>query len=120
MDIAHCKHEAQGNILLWDKALLNVNEAVIDDDIDPSSFCQYTETFFIIPQKVSFSNGKRLCSIHGGTIAAPNSNAKNEEMVDILKKHKSACVEKKNYRFASKHKGKAAWLGIHRFKNDLQ
>ena len=67
VDIANCEYKVQGNVVAWDKPLLDVNDAIIIDVEDSTVFCQDTETFFIIPEKMSFSYGKTICSIYGFT-----------------------------------------------------
>lgn len=106
-EIAQCKDNgAKGNVVAWEKANLKAHNVVLKDLKDASSLCFEHHNFVIFPQKVIYSQAKRVCAIHGGKLALPKSEEENAKIMEIVLKHKKKCIEGKNL-----ENKKAVWIG---------
>ena len=75
-------------------------------------FCEQQPMLFIIPQKNAFKKAKTLCEIHGGSLVIPESDDDQDEIFNILSRHRTACLDKTD----TLNKGKAIWLGMERIQ----
>ena len=74
--------------------------------------CITRRNFVIFPDLVLFSKALETCRIHGGNVAVPKSNMENSLMIDIVKKHKKACITEETTKT-----GMLTWIGAKRSNN---
>ena len=113
--MAKCRVSLQGNVTRWDISELNINEAQVVNVLNNTLFCQPERNLVIFPERMSLSMAKRLCTVHGGKIATPTTQTENDELIKIVKKHQTTCIntvgtEKRNW-------GKLVWLGLKRINS---
>ena len=108
--LADCQENTKGNIISWQENKLTFNKlsTVLVDDVN--SFCKKDHVFIIVPELRSLLNGKSFCEIHGGEVAVPKSEEENNEMLNILYKHRERC--KGNIIFDGEKSKVAVWLGL--------
>ena len=100
----------RGNLIKWDRSNFKIAGVGVEDVEDPKTFCRETHNYIIFPEKLSLFDATTTCSKHGASIVAPQSSEENEEVVQILAKHESKCVERRN--FVANNKGQGIWLGL--------
>ena len=69
--MAQCVNWDAGELVPWKKSNINVHNAKVHDLQDGSIFCKDQTRFVIFPEKVTFENAKKTCTIHGGNVAVP-------------------------------------------------
>lgn len=106
MKMATCKTWLKGNIVSWERSNLILNNIVLTDLFDPPNLCLKHHQYVIFPEKVPYPEAKGICEIHGGSLAVPKSEEENNQIINIVFKHKKTCIEKENL-----SDGNAVWIG---------
>ena len=112
-NISKCKDLKSGNIVSWEKDKYLINEAILNDNIDPQIFCKHLPEFALFPQIETLENAKTVCAAHGGRIVSPQNVAENNQIMNILTNHGSHCLSMES----ALQKGRAIWLGFERLNN---
>ena len=111
-DMASCKSLMKGDILSWDKASWTTKNVQIQDISDPSGLCSIKSRYFVIPQKLRYSDATEICEIHGGHLAIPQSEEDTTFILDMFKKRKETCQDYKNLK-----NGNVMWIGAKKSNN---
>ena len=114
-NMSECHLFLKGNVKAWDVDNLNINKALVRDDIKPNEFCNSKKRLLIFPKRQPFHKAKEACTIHGGKIVTPNTEEENEDVIQIVKKHSQNCVEPGNTQ--KRNWGNLVWLGLKRIKS---
>ena len=104
--MAQCKDWIRGNAVSWEKANLKAHNVIVKDMEDASSLCSKRHRLVIFPQKVTWSEAKEVCAIHGGKLALPTSEKEDIRIIQIMLKHKNKCHER-----GKPQSGQAVWIG---------
>ena len=105
-DLALCKSWLEGNIVSWDISTMIVHNVTLIKLSKPNTLCSNSPQYAIFPQKVRYPEAKAICKIHGGELVVPKSEQENNKVMNIVLKHKGACIEKGNL-----SDGNAVWIG---------
>ena len=108
--LANCSSNTKGDVVAWEKQRFVINKADVREINNNALFCEPQNTFAIFPQRTAYLNSKNLCEIHGGKLVVPTSDADQKKILNILSRHKRACIDTQNELL----KGKAIWLGMER------
>ena len=108
--LAKCNQLSRGNILPWEKKWIKTHGAKIKDAVDFNAFCRDEERYLVFPKRQPLSIAKTLCSAHGGQLVTPRSLEENENIIDLLRKHETTCMEQQPTNPANS--GIILWLGL--------
>ena len=106
--LADCSSSIRGDVIAWKKKKFTINEATVTDLKSISLLCEKKKTLVIFPEKTSYGGAKSLCDIHGGRLVTPYSKNEEDEILDVLEKHKESCLAPAN----NLQDGKVVWLGM--------
>ena len=112
--LSKCQSSIRGNVITWKENNFKMNKVDIIDVTDPSFFCKKRKQLVVFPQQKSFQRAKSLCSIHGGVLAVPESKEEEDEIFNIVNRHKKLCLVAENHL----QDGKAVWLGMEKLNRN--
>ena len=114
--IGRCQKVVDGNILAWKREPFKNHNVHIDINFAMDNFCKEEDKYLVFPKRVTLHMAKNFCHAHGGQLAAPQSPNENNDIMNILDKHKNVCDE--NEPENPDNFGKVAWLGFERQKSE--
>ena len=109
--LSDCSSAMKGDIIAWHKNNFTINEADVKDLESSTQLCEKNKKLVIFPEKTSFDGAKALCDVHGGSLAVPYSAEEEKGILEILQKHKDACLNPDN----NLQEGKSVWLGMEKY-----
>ena len=115
MDIANCKNTYRGNAVAWEKRRFLFKNVLVKDIVDETYFCKKNKRFFIFPQRHPLISALDICSTHGGTLVAPESDDENRSVREIVSKHRRKCSTKFLTRTEN---GMGIWLGLDKISSN--
>ena len=111
LDLAQCSNTMRGDVVGWEIERFQIFGANVRNiDNAENHFCQRDPMFVIFPQRQPLNIARTLCATHGGKIITPKSSKENSEVMNILKKHSTTCLEDNVPHVANRDM--AAWLGL--------
>ena len=105
-DMGRCKGLPQGNVVSWNESSWIQNAISKKYIVEVSDFCSEKSKYFIFPEKVRYPEARKLCEIHGGSLALPRSDNEEKEILDIVSKHQDTCLGADSF-----DKESAIWIG---------
>ena len=109
-EIAHCKKLLQGNIVSWKESDWILNSVSKTNSVEVSDFCIRKPEYFIFPEKVRYPEARKICEVHGGSLALPRSEDESKDILDVVFEHKKTCIGNK-----ISPEDPAIWIGAKRF-----
>ena len=108
--MANCSKVIRGNIIPWEDNNFIFNEVEVNRNEKNSVFCAEDKKLFIFPERRSFEDAKTMCNVFGGQLVVPESAGEEEDILNVLRIHRSSCLDSSN----SFQDDKAVWLGMER------
>ena len=109
-ELAACHLFLKGNVISWEKqnfAWSGIQVSSIEDV--KYTFLNKKKKYVIFPQMFMRQGAKRICSLHGGSIVAPESDQENLEVLNVLLKHENACLDESSMDSLSLT---GTWMGL--------
>jgi hypothetical protein len=103
--IANCFSAKKGNVVMWNATKWRVNVAKLTNMSDLSRFCHHKIQYVLFPEKLTFHDATKKCSLHGGKIAVPHSNVENTKIRNIFLEQKDKCIGDRSHE-------ETIWLGM--------
>ena len=110
LQMAKCKKLPQGNIVSWKESSWTLNAVGKRNIVGISEFCEEKPEYFIFPKKVRYPEARKLCEIHGGSLALPRSDNDSDAILNVVSKHQKTCLGTKVLQ-----QNPAVWIGAKRF-----
>ena len=111
LDLAECTTSMKGNVMEWKKENFAMFQGSLKDiDNLKELFCTKDEMLVIFPQRHPLNIATRLCASHGGKIVTPKNKDQNDQVMNILRKHSTSCLNDDVPHAANRNI--AAWLGL--------
>ena len=112
--MASCRSFEKGNIVAWERNNFRIHK-VADQGVTKNYnlMCQPIKKHIIFPKAVTLKDAEILCHVHGGRIATPTSEEENDQMIEIVKKHKEKCLDLSN----PLQQKRSLWLGMKQINN---
>ena len=110
--MAKCKTVLRGNVKSWEFQNLKINKAIVVNISEANMFCLPERRLIIFPKRRPLNLAKQICTTHGGKLATPYSDEENDEILEVVKKHYSTCIDAKDTE--KRNWGKLVWLGLKR------
>lgn len=105
-----CKKSPQGNIVSWKESSWTLNAVGKRSIVKISELCEENPQYFIIPKKVRYPEARKLCEIHGGSLALPRSDNDADAILNVVSKHQNTCLAD-----GILPENPAVWIGAKRF-----
>ena len=78
--------------------------------VKTSDFCIKKPKYIIFPEKVRYPEARKICEVHGGSLALPRSEDESKDILNVVLEHEEACLGKN-----ISPEDAAVWIGAKRF-----
>ena len=93
-NMASCRSVPKGNIVSWDESNWVYHNVPINSEVETADFCSQNIKYIIFPEKVRYPEARKICEIHGGSLALPRSENETRAILDIVFEHQETCIGK--------------------------
>ena len=84
MKIARCQKLLQGNIVSWNESNWIFNSVMKIKGVKTSDFCIKKPKYIIFPEKVRYPEARKICEVHGGSLALPRSEDESKDILNVV------------------------------------
>ena len=92
--MALCRDGKKGNVIAWEQTNFIFNNVMVTDLHSLAPFCFKQSQYVIFTEKATYTDAKEICEIHGGSLSIPRSEGENQEILDVVLRHKQKCMGK--------------------------
>ena len=91
-NLAMCNVDLKGNIIGWEEKKMILHNVELTYRIDSNVLCSKFTKYVVFPQKLRYPEAREICEVHGGQLALPKSETENTNLLELIIKHKEACI----------------------------